>query len=295
MQMNDHETCPICRNSAGHYTEKSGHHIYVCPVCDIGFVSPIPAKNELARLYSESYFHNKGNGSCGYTDYDRDKEPMRKVFEHYLEKLEQLTNKGKRNIFDIGAATGYFLDMARARGWNTFGSEISDYARDEATSRGHRMFRADVAPAELPEKMHAITMWDVLEHVPDPQTTLYSANQFLVHNGVIAINTVDRTSLWARLLGPHWHLMIPPEHLNYFSPKSLDMALHNAGFQMIEVKKIGKSFSLSYIFKTLGNWQRFECWNMLARMTDHPAWRWVSLPINLRDNVFVLARKIRDV
>jgi hypothetical protein len=96
-------------------------------------------------------------------------------------------------------------------------------------------------------------------------------------------------------MGSRWHLMIPPEHLSYFTRKSLEHALRESGFEIVEYKKIGKSFSPAYVFKTLGNWQGLEFWNVLARLTDNRFFRIFSLPINLRDNVFVLAKKVHDI
>ncbi len=64
-----------------------------------------------AFIYSAEYFKNEYKADAGYTDYDKDKEPMCPVFEIYLNKLARLTVR--RNIFDVGAATGYFLDITK--------------------------------------------------------------------------------------------------------------------------------------------------------------------------------------
>ncbi len=287
--------CPICTSGSRFYAEKSGHRIFVCARCGFGFVHPAPDENSLSILYGESYYRNIDTAKAGYADYDKDKESMKRVFELYLGKLARITSV--KRIFDFGAATGYFLDLAKDAGWDTYGNEISRYAKEEATRRGHMIYDAqhDVSATPLVGTMGAVTMWDVLEHVPDPLRTLSNANCLLVTGGVIAINTVDRSSLWARLLGPRWHLMIPPEHLNYFSRESLRRALERSGFEVIEIVKTGKSFSLSYIFKTLANWQKLKCWNVLAQISDNGVLRKISIPINLRDNMFVLAKKIKDV
>ncbi len=280
--------CHICRSQdVQFFCEKNGHRLYDCTQCDFTFVFPVP--DNLAAIYGEEYFKNEGKADAGYTDYDKDKEPMRPVFELYLKKLAGLTEG--RNIFDVGAATGYFLDIAKQDGWKTFGSEISDYAAKEAQSRGHEMVAGSIVGRALSEKMHAVTLWDVLEHVDDPRAYLFAVNDMLGDSGMLAINTVDRSSVWARALGPRWHLIVPPEHLNYYSPNNLEMLLRESGFQVLEVKKIGKKFSAAYIFKTLASWQGLPLWSLLAKKTDTALFRKLALPINLRDNVFVLARK----
>ena len=287
--------CHICGSSeTGFFCEKNGHRLYDCKNCDFTFVHPIP-KN-LAQIYGENYFkknnQDDSTGEPGYTDYDKDKEPMREIFELYLKKLEQLA-PGKR-IFDVGAATGYFLDIAKQGGWKTHGSEISAYAANIARSRGHEMTEGSIVGGRYPE-VDAATLWDVLEHVDDPRAYLISLNRMLPRGGMLAINTVDRSSLWARFMGSRWHLIVPPEHLYYYAPNNLERLLSGTGFEVIEVEKVGKKFSPAYVFKTLAAWQGFLFWESLARHTDGPFWRKLALPINLRDNVFVLARKRESV
>lgn len=253
------------------------------------FVFPTPSKEVLEKIYEEDYFSNKGKSEFGYTDYDKDKEPMRLVFELYLDKLSRLTSG--RNIFDVGAATGYFLDIAKKDGWHTYGSEISTYGKEEGEHRGHTMYLGSLRDVSCNTKMDVITMWDVLEHVDDPIAYVRDAKELLGSKGIIAINTVDASSLWARIMGMKWHLIVPPEHLNYFSRESLVRLLEAEGFEILEIKKIGKSFSLPYILKTLASWQGLAIWTTLAQWTSRTYLRHISLPINLFDNMFVIAKK----
>ena len=288
---------PVCRvcnsKDVRFFCEKNSYRLYDCAKCSFTFVFPIP--QDLASIYSQEYFKNSGKEHAGYTDYDKDKEPMREVFELNLKKLAGLVSG--RKIFDVGAATGYFLDIAKTEGWKTFGSEISTYAANVARSRGHAMTEGSIVDRDelKSNQVDAATLWDVLEHVDDPRAYLSALNRMLTDDGVLAINTVDRSSLWARLLGSRWQLIVPPEHLNYYSPKNLELLLEECGFTMLEVKKIGKKFSPAYVFKMLASWQGLSVWASLAEKTDSPFFRRFALPINLRDNVFVLARKIRSV
>lgn len=287
------EIKPICHICGSRdvqlFCEKNGHKLYDCNECTLTFVYPIP--DNLGAIYAEDYFKNEGKKEGGgYTDYDKDKAPMRPVFELYLDKLATFT-KG-RKIFDVGAATGYFLDIAKQKGWETFGSEISEFAAKEARTRGHSMVCGDLAGMDDLPDVDAATLWDVLEHVDRPRAYLEALNRMLPSGGMLAINTVDRSSLWARMLGSRWHLIVPPEHLYYYAPQNLRLLLEQMGFEVLEIKKIGKTFSLSYIFKMLGSWQKLEIWNVFARVTDKPLFRRIGIPINLRDNIFVLARKV---
>lgn len=286
---------PICHICGSHnvrfFCEKNGYKLYDCMICDLTFVHPLP--EDLQMIYTEEYFKNSGKKeTSGYTDYDKDKEPMRPVFALYLQKLSVLAPG--RKIFDVGAATGYFLDIAKGKGWETHGSEISEYGAAEASRRGHNMVYGDISVMNDLPHVDAVTLWDVLEHVDRPRAYLGALHGMLNDGGMLAINTVDRSSLWARMLGSRWHLIAPPEHLYYYAPKNLECLLKATGFEVLEVTKVGKKFSPAYIFKMLANWQKLQIWKKLEHMTDNHLFRVLAIPINLRDNVFVLARKISD-
>jgi len=197
-----------------------------------------------------------------------------------------------RRIFDIGAATGYFLDLAKQRGWQTGGTEISEYAAKIATERGHQVFCLEADQLATDQKFDVVTMWDVLEHIKDPIAYLKKANDLLADNGWLAINTVNRGSLVAKILGLKWHLIVPPEHLNFYSRRNLEIALRQSGFEIVKVSTLGKNFSLAYVFKMLHTWQGWGGWQKLSVFFDRPFWRRLSLPVNLHDNIYLLARKI---
>jgi 2-polyprenyl-3-methyl-5-hydroxy-6-metoxy-1,4-benzoquinol methylase len=284
-------SCPICHsNKISLYLEKNGCLIRQCGKCGFVFVRPLPQNTE--NFYAESYFYKNGKtaDNSGYTDYEKDKMSMEGVFYSYLAELEKFTKAKK--IFDVGAATGYFLDLAKLKGWQTGGNEISSYAAQVAQNKGHNVVTGDLTKADIaPGSYDAVTMWDVLGHVWDPQENLNKVNKILVSGGILAINTIDRGSLWARLCGKKWLMLVPPEHLHYFNASDLKILLSRAGFDVVEIKKIGKKYSVPYIIKTLALWHGGSFWEAVLRRVSAPIWRKISIPINLRDNIFVIARK----
>ena len=243
----------------------------------------------LSAVYEEGYFHDVGGQEFGYSNYDSDKEPMRHIFEYYLDRFEVFSKN--KTILDVGCATGYFLDRAKERGWKTYGVEISEYAAKEASSRGHEVYVGELPKLSLTETVDIVTMWDVLEHVDSPRAYLETAYRLLNSDGYLAINTVDISSVWARLMQKRWHLIVPPEHIHYYTPDNLKMLLAQTGFKTIDVSKVGKKFSLPYFFMAGYRWQGFEFWKKCAIFFDTPLWRKVSIPVNFRDNIFLLAQK----
>lgn len=281
--------CHICNSKDIRiYCRKNGYTLYRCNACDFIFVHPLP--DNLDTVYGEEYFHDTGKQEFGYSDYDSDKDPMRYVFEQYLDKFEKVSKN--RTILDIGCATGYFLDLAKERGWKTYGVEISEYAAKEATSRGHSVYVGKLPELNIANKVDVVTMWDVLEHVDNPRAYLETAYRMLNEGGYVAINTVDSSSLWALMMGKKWHLIVPPEHIHYYATSNLKQLLKQTGFDVFEVKRIGKRFSLKYFFMMGYKWQGLRIWKHCAKWFDSSFWRKISVPINFRDNIFVLARKM---
>lgn len=281
--------CTICGSGAAPVGEKHSYRLYRCSRCRHLFVWPMP-DNHLG-IYLQDYFQGGADGGFGYVDYDRDKLPMVPTFERYLDLLQQAGANGGA-ILDIGAATGFFLDIARRRGWTPYGVEASDFAAGIARSKGLDVRTGVLEDYEVaPNFFDAITAWDVIEHLHCPRNTMRKINQVLKPGGLLAINTPDSGSALAQLLGIRWHLVIPPEHLNLFHRKSLRHLLEENGFEVLMEDKIGKTFTVQYVFQTLSNWQKLGIWGWAANHLQRRSIGKWGIPINLRDNMFVIARK----
>jgi SAM-dependent methyltransferase len=254
------------------------------------FTWPLPPLGENLKIYSEDYFRGAAAG-FGYADYDRDKQVMISTFEKYLDILERFL-PAKGALVDIGAATGFFLKLAVDRGWSGIGIEPSAHASAAGRAKGldvrTGIFDSDSLPRESAD---AITLWDVIEHVPDPVGVLRAVHSALRPGGLVAINTPDSGSLLARALGSNWHLVVPPEHLFLFNEASLRHALDDDRFEILVQDKIGKRFTVQYVLETLYRWQNLGMWRKAYELVrDKPAGR-AGIAINLRDNMFVVARK----
>ena len=282
--------CLVCAAPAGHCGSKGQYHFYRCGACGLLFVWPLPGDN--LDLYSEDYFAGAEAG-FGYVDYDQDKAAMASTFEAYLALLAS-GRPGRGALLDVGAATGFFLELARADGWNSRGIEPSHYASRIAKKKGLAVDCGVVEELTLPDaSFDVVTMWDVIEHLPDPRRSLAAVFRLLHPNGTLAVNTPDSGSLLARVLGLRWHLVVPPEHLVLFSQKSLRLLLEEAGFEVTLVRRIGKRFTIQYVLETLARWQGLRLWRQAEEMSRR--WgvgKW-GIGINLRDNMFLLARKAR--
>ena len=281
--------CPSCESKEiKFFTRKNNYDIFCCKLCKLIFVWPLP-KNTV-NTYSGNYFKGASNG-FGYVDYEQDKSVMISTFNRCLEKIEKvLPDKG--NLLDVGAATGYFIKIAENRGWNAEGLEISQYAVDQARKQNLNVRQGTLSVADYqPEAFDLVTLWDVIEHLSNPKSDILTVYNILKRGGVIAINTPDTSSFFAKLTGKYWHLLVPPEHLIYFNPQNLGDLLKRSGFKVLLIDKMEKKFTLQYIFQTLYRWQKLFVWKKLAEFFKNNKIGKLSVPINLRDNFFIIARK----
>lgn len=279
------------RLDAAPFCVKRKYQLYRSKTCGLIFVWPLP--QDTIKVYSEDYFHGAKQG-FGYSDYDRDKQPQRKAMERYLDIINEYCPSSY--LLDVGAAQGNFLQLATQRGWDVQGIEISDYAASIARQRGIPVKTGTLSQHNdlRPSSFDAVTLWDVFEHLPKPYEDLAIIHRILKPKGILAINTPDSGSWWAHLLGSRWHMILPPEHLNLFSAPAITVLLNNSGYKVNKIYKVGKSFSASYILSILHTWTGHSFFGTLGTRLDKTWLSGISFPINLRDNMLVIAQKINE-
>jgi SAM-dependent methyltransferase len=202
---------------------------------------------ELAALYDERYF-------CGdeYADYVRDRSSIEKSFARRLRTLMPLVGQpNAKNLFEIGSAYGFFLNLARPMFRSVSGIDISRPAVEFARSEfGLPVLCGDVLSATLEEDIDVACMWDTIEHLRRPDLYMAWLSRRMRPGALLAITTGDIESRVARWRGTKWRQIHPPTHLHYFSRKSLAALLENFGFQVRVVAHDGMYRSLemmSYI------------------------------------------------
>jgi 2-polyprenyl-3-methyl-5-hydroxy-6-metoxy-1,4-benzoquinol methylase len=231
--MSAERACDLCGSrSQTLLHEKDAWPVVRCDDCGLVFVGREPSPEELIALYDENYYEDPAEE--GYSGYGAAEARKRHHDRSLLAKLEQLTAPG--DVLEIGCAYGFFLDEARQRGWRIHGLEPSSHAASEAS----RLLGIDISTTPFteltvdPASVDAVTMWDVIEHLPNPRATLAKAAATLRPGGTIAISTGDIGSSTARLHGADWSLMTPPWHQYYFSRKTLRRMLESTGFEVVQ-------------------------------------------------------------
>ena len=173
--------------------------------------------------------------------------------------------------------------------------DISSYAIDECKKKGLDATCSTLEDFNISEKnkYDAVAMFDVIEHLVDPVVGLEKIKWLLKTGGLVAFATPDSGSLWARAWKNKWHAFVPPQHINLFSVKNVKLLLQKSGFEPVFVGHYGKTFALPYIFRLLHTWTKIKFWRWLANFSsNNKVLKNISIPTNLRDTMFVIAKKI---
>lgn len=249
-------SCMVCGSQKGQpRLSKNGLDIFQCRSCGFYFVFPPPGEELLTRFYQwQDYFQS--GGVFGYPNYESKREFYLGLFRRYLELLRQHGARGR--LLDMGCGNGDFLLLAQEAGFEVCGVEISDSAREDARRKsGAPVFSTAGLIEEGQESFDVITMWEFIEHLPDPDQTLKKVLPLLRPGGLVALTTPNTLNL-TTLRSPHrWTEFKPPEHLQFFDFVTLTRFLSEKhGLHIVELKGIHPDFRLlsSDWIESILNW-----------------------------------------
>jgi SAM-dependent methyltransferase len=158
-------------------------------------------------------------------------------------------------LLEIGCSTGDFLSAAR-EAFEVYGVEADAAACAVARSRGLECFNGALADAEFPAAhFDVVALYHVIEHLPSPARTLREIRRVLKPGGRLVVETPNIATPWFRLLGARWRQFIP-DHIFFFSPRTLTLACEQGGFAVREVRAVGKAMSVRLFISRVGRYSR---------------------------------------
>lgn len=240
--------CNLCNSAADKIFIKNNNCFYRCRECGLEFIFPEPDDKETYAIYDKNYYQPWGLES-GENITERMKHD---TFRDKLDLIEGFSKTGGK-ILDIGCATGFFLDVAKERGWDVYGVELSEYSSGIAGKRlgGERIVTGSLEQAAYDDRMFdVVAMTDLIEHVKDSRLLVGEVARILKPGGIIAVTTPDPASLSCRMLGRHWP-HYKPEHLRYFTADSLELLLEPYGFKTLYKKPASKIMTFGYLAQQL--------------------------------------------
>ncbi|MEW6742824.1 MAG: class I SAM-dependent methyltransferase [Planctomycetota bacterium] len=233
-----------------------GFQLLACTSCDMLWIPDPPV--DIRGLYSAEYYAGRRNYYFGNSITDpaqRRENANIRDFQRGLDLLERERPPARSKLLDVGCAIGVFLSLARDRGWQARGIDISSYATEYA----RRTFQVDavcgeLATAGIPDgEFDVITLWDVFEHFPDPARQLREMHRILKDDGLVLLDTPNSLSLLRRLAHLLYRaslgrLTYPAQklhhvfHLYYYSRESLRRMVERYGFEVVWMR--GKTIPL---------------------------------------------------
>ena len=244
----------------------------------------------LEQQYREGYFNGEET-LRSYYNYQKDKPMIVRNFRWYLKQIKKYKKKGK--LLDIGCAYGYFLELARESGFDCYGVDPSIYAIKEAKKKfGDHVERKPLSRLSfLPKTFDLITMFDVFEHLLEPQKDLERVRSVIKDNGILTISTGDQGSTWAKMMGRKWTFYNPPQHFNYFNKDNIKMILDQSGFEVINLVKNGKWLYLRYVLHLASTVGEGSFAKILYSLVKNNFLGRAPLFLKLNDNKVIFARK----
>ena len=288
------ERCTLCGGSERTEQFRDGpFRVVRCTGCTLVYVTPRLRPEVLPQVYNEEYWSSKSPKERGYADYRSQAPLYLKTFKKRLALVERF-RKHKGRALDVGCAAGFFLKILHDAGWTVDGVELSPAIASHAREV-YGFEQVHVGPVESAgyEKgsFDLITMWDVVEHVPEPLPFLEHTMSLLADDGVFILETQNVESKFAKRLGPKWHHYKHLEHLYHFSPATIERLLDRVGMEVVHLtpKFGGKHVSVEFV-------------RALA-VRVHGAMKWALLPlaplnkmsfyVNMKDEMIVVAKKKR--
>jgi SAM-dependent methyltransferase len=215
--------CPLCgQDDADALWSRGDAHYVRCRACSLVYENPRLTERGLVRFYSAKSYFVAEEGSpptSGYQDYES--QVTRDLLEEYFD-IVQSHAPGPGALCDVGCGPGGLLRIARDRGWQACGVEISSWAARRARDEGLDVHEGSLSHARFPDDaFDAVTMFDVLEHLAQPGEVLHEVFRILKPGGVFVAETPNVDGFFARhVYRERAHLVKPRAHICLYGPRS---------------------------------------------------------------------------
>jgi len=255
-------SCNLCSsNETETYLRVKEWTLVRCRQCGLICLNPRPSTCELPELYTSEYFTQVISSDS--IDLPTDERGIEaRIWSQALRvrRVGQYASPPGR-LLDIGCGPGYFLACAAREGWDVQGIDISRWAVDYA--KEHLGLDVQVGtPDRIDELWHndfdVITLFHLLEHLPDPLETLQAIKGALRDKGIIVITVPNMGGFEARYYGKSWRGLSIPYHLYHFTPVTITQMLGKAGFNVLTVRKQPSQLVANWIKKLIGRRSRPE-------------------------------------
>tara|TARA_Y100000310_G_C20673167_1_gene811403 strand:- start:1556 stop:2458 length:903 start_codon:yes stop_codon:yes gene_type:complete len=210
--------------------------IVKCNNCDLIYVNP--------RLKAEKIVHGYSEGADeSFVSQVKGRETTSVAGLKFIEKFAK---PGK--ILDIGTASASFLHVAKNRGWQVYGVEPNKWLCNWAQKNyGLYIQPGTIDSLNYPDNFFdVITLWDVLEHVPNPTEVLKKCHRLIKPGGYIYLNYPDYESYASKIMKSKWIFLLSV-HIYYFTRETIAKTLEKTGFQTLKYRTHWQTLNFGYL------------------------------------------------
>jgi SAM-dependent methyltransferase len=269
-----------------------------CDRCGLIYQNPRLTQDEIRKYYPEDYEPYFQGKNVNWL--------LRKIYRYGVNKRCRIINslqvKNKpSHLLDIGCSTGLFLyTLRKSRSWEVWGVEPSEYATKIAREQFQlEVFNGTLLQANYPDSFFdVVTLWDVLEHLPDPSNTLAEISRITRPQSYLVLRIPNSDSLDAKLFGSTWAGLDLPRHNYVFSNRNIRRLLAKNGFEVKSVScNIGNypTFALSVRFWLTKRSTGESDYRKIVRVLNHPITRLITAPFFYFYGLFLLGSEITVV
>jgi SAM-dependent methyltransferase len=244
--MISHNLCPLCFSKrislylkcTDHLLSGEEFELFKCQECGFIFIHEYPDEKSLAAYYDSDNYISHADNAKGFLNrvYFLARDIMLRRKKRFVEMATGI-NKGK--ILDLGCGAGYFAGTMKKSGWDVTGVEPNQKARDF----GSRQFSINVInPDHLPDlaekSFDSVTLWHVMEHLPDPLKYSGEIDRLLKPGGICIAALPNSNSYDAKYYGRFWAAYDLPRHLWHFNPSTLILFWQKKGYKVAYMKSL---------------------------------------------------------
>ncbi len=226
-----------------------------CTECGLVFRNPRPSYETIKEYYEEDYSN---------IFFEEKIKSFRKgIFNHFF----STSKKGEGKLLDVGCGYGIFLNVAKDKGWDVYGVELSkDACQFTQKNLGLNVFCGDLKEAYFPKDyFDVVTLWNILDHTTDPSKQLLEIKRILKDNGLLFIRLPNFLfqeksrfigEAFDRIFFGHTYLSrrISVSHLYAFTPSSITNLLERVGFSIFRIRNTPPAKGDPYnVFPFLGD------------------------------------------
>jgi 2-polyprenyl-3-methyl-5-hydroxy-6-metoxy-1,4-benzoquinol methylase len=257
--------CPVCGQSD--YRVQYKPDVCKCRSCKILFRNPRPTQEDIARYYNNGHTYDVWHQEKNAENWDN-------LWTRRLQFVRRFKSLGRH--LDIGAGDGKFLSKTKEAGFTVIGTELSEKGSAFIRQLGIDVRLGQFVEITLPDREYdLITLWHVLEHVPDPGAVMARVRKIIASDGVLVIAVPNEDhSIWRNRLMP-WR------YPTGFGPITSGAEIHLTHFQPSTLKRLLRAYQFrvayfgvddSYRDRSFLKRIKIGFYATLARLTGwHPA------------------------